>query len=156
MKITLLENDSSKSKYTFLIEGISNTLVKKLLDFKKDDIILCSLENLKKEYALSTLDTLRASKYIVTSNETSEHEKNIKALEKLRVALQANSSNNIQNLIPDVYKRNITCEIDIKNLKELISLRDLENSSYEEKELSRVLFKTLPKEDRNLLDDENE
>ena len=153
MIIKLLGNDSSNLKYTFFIEGISNTLIQKLLDFKKGDIVLASLEKLKKEYSLSSRDTLRASKYIVTSRETLEHEKNIKALEKLRVALQSSSSDTIQDLIPNVYRRNIPCEIDLKNLSKLISLRDLESSLDEEKELARLLFKALSKEDRNLLDD---
>ena len=153
MIIKLLGNDSSNLKYTFLIEGISNTLLQKLLKFKRSEITLSSFENLKKEYSLSSSDTLRASKYIVTSNNVLEHEKNIKALEKLRIALQANSSDTIQDLIPEVYKRNISCEIDLENLKKLITLRDIESSSHEEKELARLLFKAFPKEQRNILDD---
>lgn len=156
MKITLLENDSSKLKYIFLIEGISNTLIKKLQNYIKSEILLHPLENLKKEYALSTLDSLRASKYIVTSLKTLEHEENIKALEKLRVALQSDLSKNLNKLIPDVYKRNTTCQLDLKDLKEFLALRDFKSSSYEEKELARLLFKALPKEHRNLLEDEKE
>lgn len=156
MKIKLLENDSSHTKYTFLIEGISNTLLKKLENFKKNESTIYSLEELKKEYSFSTRDTLRASKYIVTKNNILEHEKNIKALEKLRVTLQidlVNLTTNIKDLIPDVYKRNITCKIDQKNLQKVISLRDLEINLEEEKELARLLFKTLPKDDRNLFEE---
>ncbi|MGB6329721.1 MAG: hypothetical protein WBF48_12420 [Halarcobacter sp.] len=159
MKIKLLENDSLDSKYTFLIEGISNTLLRKLESFKKSESTIYPLEELKKEYSFSTRDTLRASKYIVTKNNLLEHEKNIKALEKLRVTLQIDLVNltiNIQDLIPDVYKRNITCEIDLKNLQIFITLRDLETSLEEEKELARLLFKALPKDDRNLLEEEKD
>lgn len=156
MKISLVKNDSSNFKYNFLIEGISNTLIKKLEDFKKGEINLHSLENLKKEYALSTLDTLRASKYIVTINDNKEHEENIKALEKLRVALQSNSLDDTHNLIPEVYKRDISCQLDLKSLQKLISLRDLNSSTKEEKELASSLFKAFPKESRNLLEEEKE
>ena len=156
MKITLLEYNFLILKYFFLIEGISNSLVEKLHPFIKSEVKVHPLENLRKEYALSTRDTLRASKYIVTSTNSSIHEKNVIALEKLRIALQSSSSKNIHNLIPEVYKRDITCEMTLKDLKKLITLRDIDASLYEEKELARLLFKALPKEHRNLLEENKE
>lgn len=156
MKITLLENDSINLEYTFLIEGISNTLIKKLENYIIKEITLHPLENLKKEHSLSTFDSLRASKYIITTKNILEHEENIKALEKLRVTLQAGMPKNIKNLIPKVYKRNITCKLDLKNLKKFININELENNNLEEKELSRVLFKAFPKASRNLLEEGKE
>ncbi len=156
MKITLLENDSINLEYTFLIEGISNTLIKKLENYIIKEITLHPLENLKKEHSLSTFDSLRASKYIITTKNILEHEENIKALEKLRVTLQADIPKNIKNLIPEVYKRNITCKLDLRNLKKFININELENNNLEEKELSKVLFKAFPKASRNLLEEEKE
>lgn len=158
MKIELLLNNSSNLKFTFLIEGISNTLIKELKNIEIIQTTLHSLDALKKEYAMSTLDSLRASKYIVTSDKKEENEKNIIALEKLRVSLQANenNSNTILKLIPETYKRNINCKINLKELKNSISLKEIDSSTKEEKELARLLYKSFPKEQRNLLEDGEE
>lgn len=154
MKITLLENDSSNSYFTFLIEGISNTLIKELNEFIKSDIFLYPLENLKKEYSLSSQDSLRASKYIVTNNNPQKHEKNIRILENLRISLQSKLEKDIQDYIPEFYKRNATFKFDTEKLKELIEARSNNINLQEQKDLGKFLYKALPKEIKNLFESE--
>ena len=62
----------------------------------------------------------------------------------------------IKNLIPNVYKRNITCKIDLNKLRKLVNLEELFLSSQEENDLARFLFKAFPKENRHLLENKNE
>jgi len=156
MNVTLLQNPSSISEdltYTFFIEGISNVLFQELMPYKKGSHTIAPLEKLKKEYSFSSLDSLRASKYIVMSKDTLLNEKSIKTLEELRISLQSNPNNDIkEESLPAFYKRSLNCSFSLKKLQELISSIDLESTPLENKHLSKALFRAFPKEQRKLFD----
>jgi len=156
MNVTLLSNSSISEDltYSFFIEGISNILFQELIPYKNGTHTIVPLEELKKEYSFSSLDTLRASKYIVMLKDKLLNEKSIKILEELRVSLQSDPNNDIKEKdLPLLYKRSFTCNIDKEKLRELVAIRDLESISSENRELGKALYKAFPKEQRKLFDD---
>lgn len=157
MKVTLISNSSSiseNSTYSFFIEGISNILFQELIAYKKGEHSISPLKELKKEYAFSYLDTLRASKYIVITENTNLNEKSIKSLEDLRISLQSNADNKIEEeMLPLYYKRSLICDFKKEKLQELVALADLHSTSSENKKFAKTLYKAFPKEHRKLFDE---
>ncbi|MCP4970233.1 MAG: hypothetical protein GY932_06520 [Arcobacter sp.] len=166
MKITLLRNPIIESNdflknendsYEFLIEGISSTLVDKLKDFldiTSKQSLRDSLDKLKKEYPFSSMDTLRASKYISISKDNLENKQFIKKLEELRITLQKGIQEDISKYtFPKNYKLSLNCNIKIKDMIEIFLLGNTSNSDYEIKNLSRALYKSLSKEHKTIFED---
>ena len=146
MKVSLIQNNSSNNIYSFLIEGISNSIIQTLLDNPSITIDIKSsedsLKSLKKEYALSSLDTLRASKYILLTNEKDINDDLVKQLEELRVQLQTNIDNDFKKYkIPNSFKYTINLNIKKEETKSLLN---------KDKKLRASILKALPKEDKKL------
>jgi len=146
MKITLNKNSSSEDRYSFWIEGISNLLIQNLLENKNAKIEIKSSEDLlkllKKEYAFSSLDTLRASKYISLTNIKDTNDSLVKELEKLRVELQSNIDEDFKDYsLPNSFKTNITLDIKKDETKSILN---------KDEKLRSGILKALPKEDKKL------
>lgn len=146
MKITLNKNNSSEDRYNFWIEGISNLLIQNLLENKNTKIEIKSSEDLlkllKKEYAFSSLDTLRASKYISLTNIKDTNDSLVKELEKLRVELQSNIDEDFKEYsLPNSFKTNITLDIKKDETKSILN---------KDEKLRSGILKALPKEDKKL------
>lgn len=150
MKIELLENDSLESEqYRFLMESINNNLVKELS--KIGEVLICTksiknnLEKLKKEYAFSSMDTLRASKYMYLLKDKEQNDIEVQKLEKIRVLIQAKIEDDVKSYdFPKSYKTTLTWKVENKNLQEFINT---ESDIEEVNKLKFAISKLLPKED---------
>ena len=145
MNVTLIKSPSIEEvSYSFSINEITRKLFEELelskiglLSIKSSEDLLKSL---KKEYAFSSMDTLRASKYLINTDEIS-----VKALEKLRVLLQAQNENNLEgHSLPETFKTSFTWTIDAKSLQNFINLKDEESTLLEMKNLATRIFNSLP------------
>ena len=151
MKIELLENDSLESEqYRFLMESINNNLVKELS--KIGEVLICTksiknnLEKLKKEYAFSSMDTLRASKYMYMIKDKEENETEIKVLERLRILIQSKIEDDVFTYtFPTSYKTSLNWEVKKENLEKFIAKSDIDSTNEEIKKLTFAISKLLDK-----------
>lgn len=151
MKIELLENDSLESEqYRFLMESINNNLVEELS--KIGEVLICTksiknnLEKLKKEYAFSSMDTLRASKYMYMIKDKEENETEIKVLERLRILIQSKIEDDVFTYtFPTSYKTSLNWEVKKENLEKFIAKSDIDSTNEEIKKLTFAISKLLDK-----------
>ncbi len=161
MKITLLQNqttDNQKDIYTFCIKEINQTLVDEFRNTYLSNISIessfSSLENLKKEYPLSYMDTLRASKYISLSSKKEQNTNYLKVLEQLRISLQKGIKENLEEYTyPETFHITLTCDIDKKSIQDIFleSNKDCANKNI--KDFLRAIYKSLQKEQKTLFED---
>ena len=151
MKIELLENNSLENEqYRFLMESINNNLVKELS--KIGEVLICTksiknnLEKLKKEYAFSSMDTLRASKYMYMIKDKEENETEIKVLERLRILIQSKIEDDVFTYtFPTSYKTSLNWEVKKENLEKFIAKSDIDSTNEEIKKLTFAISKLLDK-----------
>jgi thymidylate synthase (FAD) len=161
MKITLLQNKTTQNQkdiYTFCIKEINQTLVEEFRNIYLSNISiessLNSLENLKKEYPISSMDTLRASKYISLSAQKEENVNLLKILEQLRVSLQTGIKENLDDYkYPETFHLSLTCNIEKKNIQDIFLQANSSSANKNIKDFSRAIYKSLPKEQRTLFED---
>ena len=144
--------------YTFFIDGVSRALLQELARHRMASPSVKStrytLKELQEEYAFSSMDTLRASKYLVTTQNKLIDELSIKALENLRVVLQTNISYGIAKYcLPQSYKTSLTWTINAQSLQNFITLKSSKSALWEIKKLTKVLFQSLPKDHKYLFED---
>lgn len=143
--------------YTFFIDGISRALLQELECHNMASSSVKStqyrLKELKEEYSFSSMDTLRASKYLVMTQNKLVDEMSIKALENLRIVLQSNLSNEIAKYcLPESYKTSLTWTINARSLQNVIALRSSKSALWEIKDLASQLFKNLPQDHKYLFE----
>lgn len=143
--------------YTFFIEGISRAVLQELARHRMSSPSVKStrytLKELKEEDAFSSMDTLRASKYLVMTKNKMVDEMSIKALENLRIVLQGNVSNDIAKYcLPESYKTSLTWTINARSLQNFIALRTSKAALWEIRDLANALFKSLPEDHKYLFE----
>lgn len=143
--------------YTFFIEGISRAVLQELARHRMSSPSVKStrytLKELKEEEAFSSMDTLRASKYLVMTKNKMVDEMSIKALENLRIVLQGNVSNDIAKYcLPESYKTSLTWTINARSLQNFIALRTSKAALWEIRDLANALFKSLPEDHKYLFE----
>ena len=143
--------------YTFFIDGVSRALLQELARHRMASPSVKStrytLKELQEEYAFSSMDTLRASKYLVMTKNKLVDEMSIKALENLRIVLQTNTSNDIAKYcLPESYKTSLTWTINARSLQNFISLRSSKSALWEIRYLAKALFKSLPTDHKYLFE----
>lgn len=143
--------------YTFFIEGISRAVLQELARHRMSSPSVKStrytLKELKEEEAFSSMDTLRASKYLVMTKNKMVDEMSIKALENLRIVLQGNVGNDIAKYcLPESYKTSLTWTINARSLQNFIALRSSKAALWEIRDLANALFKSLPEDHKYLFE----
>ncbi len=144
--------------YTFFIEGVSRALLQELSRHRMASPSVKStrytLKELKQEESFSTMDTLRASKYLVMTENNLVNEMSIKALENLRIVLQTKIGNDIAKYcLPESYKTSLTWTINARSLQNFIALRSAKSALWEIRNLAQEIFNQLPKEHKYLFED---
>jgi thymidylate synthase (FAD) len=164
--------------YTFYISGVSRALLQELARHRmaspsvkstrytlkelKDEISftngMSALElNEKytnKDEVYSDKHMIRASKYLVWTNELFVDFSSVVALENLRLSLTFNISNDKAKFcLPESYKTELTWTINARSLQNFISLRSSNAALWEIRQLASSLFDTLPKDHQYLFQD---
>ena len=107
----------------------------------------------KEEFTLQ-FDSVRASKYIVMTNNTLVDSLSITALEGLRAAITTGISNDIvKYCMPECYRTELAWSVNIRSLQNFISLRSDKAALWEIRELAHKLFEALPEEHKYLFVD---
>ena len=143
--------------YTFFIDGTSRAVLQELARHRMASPSVKStrytLKELKEEEAFSSADTLRASKYLVMTENKLVDEMSIKALENLRIVLQSNIGNDIAKYcLPESYKTSLTWTINARSLQNFIALRSAKSALWEIRDLANELFKCLPDDHKYLFE----
>lgn len=144
--------------YTFFIDGVSRALLQELARHRMASPSVKStrytLKELKTEDAFSSMDTLRASKYLVMTENELVNEMSIKALENLRQVLQTKIGNDVAKYcLPESYKTSLTWTINARSLQNFIALRSHKSALWEIRNLAKALYDSLPEDHRYLFED---
>lgn len=134
--------------YTFYIQGISRALLQELSRHRIASLSVKStrytLKELREESEFTTLDD-RANKYIVLTGENMVDNMSLKALENLRIVLQAGISNDrAKYCLPESYKTELTWSVNARSLQNFLSLRSDKSALWEIRELAHKLYDALP------------
>ena len=163
--------------YTFYLSGISRALLQELARHRIASPSVKStrytLKELKEETTfsdgLSALELfekytnpeevyndkhmVRASKYLVWTNDLFVDFSSVVALENLRLALQKGISNDKAKFcLPESYKTELTWTINARSLQNFIYLRSAKAALWEIRDLAKEIFETLPKEHQYLFE----
>jgi thymidylate synthase (FAD) len=107
-----------------------------------------------KDEVYSDKHMIRASKYLVWTNELFVDFSSVVALENLRLSLTFNISNyKAKFCLPESYKTELTWTINARSLQNFISLRSSNAALWEIRQLASSLFDTLPKDHQYLFQD---
>jgi thymidylate synthase (FAD) len=107
-----------------------------------------------KDEVYSDKHMIRASKYLVWTNELFVDFSSVVALENLRLSLTFNISNDKAKFcLPESYKTELTWTINARSLQNFISLRSSNAALWEIRQLASSLFNTLPKDHQYLFQD---
>jgi thymidylate synthase (FAD) len=107
-----------------------------------------------KDEVYSDKHMIRASKYLVWTNELFVDFSSVVALENLRLSLTFNISNDKAKFcLPESYKTELTWTINARSLQNFISLRSSNAALWEIRQLASSLFDTLPKDHQYLFQD---
>jgi thymidylate synthase (FAD) len=97
---------------------------------------------------------VRASKYLVFTNELGVDFSSVAALENLRLMLLDGISNDrAKYCLPESYKTELTWTINARSLQNFIALRSSGSALWEIRDLSKQLFEALPKDHQYLFKD---
>ncbi|MEA3353438.1 MAG: FAD-dependent thymidylate synthase [Campylobacterota bacterium] len=164
--------------YTFYISGVSRALLQELARHRmaspsvkstrytlkelKDEESFTngmSMVELKEKYinkdeVYADKHMVRASKYLVFTNELGVDFSSVAALENLRVMLLDGISNDrAKYCLPESYKTELTWSINARSLQNFINLRSSSSALWEIRDLSKCLFDALPKDHQYLFED---
>ena len=161
--------------YTFYISGVSRALLQELARHRmaspsvkstrytlkelKDESSFTdgmSMVELKTKYTskadvYSDKHMVRASKYLVWTDELGVDFSSIVALENLRIMLIEGVSNDrAKYCLPESYKTELTWTINARSLQNFIYLRSSKSALWEIRDLANKLYDILPEEHRYL------
>lgn len=161
--------------YTFYISGVSRALLQELsrhrmasLSVKSTRYTLKELkgestfttglnsQELLKEYSNPTevykdIHMIRASKYLVWTNNLNVDYASLVALENLRLLLKDDVSNDkAKYCLPESYKTELTWSINARSLQNFISLRISKSALWEIQDLANFLYEVLPEDHKYL------
>jgi thymidylate synthase (FAD) len=170
--------------YTFYISGVSRALLQELARHRmaspsvkstrytlkelKDETSFtdgASMVELKEKYTskdevYKDKHMVRASKYLVWTDELGVDFSSIVALENLRIMLIDGISNDrAKYCLPESYKTELTWTINARSLQNFIYLRSSKSALWEIRELAKKLYHVLPKDHQylfnNSIEEEN-
>ncbi len=164
--------------YTFYISGISRALLQELArhriaspsvkstrytlkELKNEESFTdgMSMKQLKEKYTNPTevyadKHMVRASKYLVWTNELGVDFSSIVALENIRLMLLDGIANDkAKYCLPESYKTELSWTINARSLQNFISLRSSKSALWEIRDLAIMLFESLPEDHRYLFED---
>lgn len=164
--------------YTFYISGVSRALLQELArhrmaspsvkstrytlkELKEEESFTegLSMVELKNKYknpdeVYKDKHMIRASNYLVWTNNLGVDFSSIVALENLRIMLKEGVANDIAKYcLPESYKTELTWTINARSLQNFIILRSSKSALWEIRSLAKALFDTLPSEHRYLFED---
>ena len=125
-----------------------------LKELKKEDSF-CSYDLARGEVGANNLlkiiitedQLIRASKYIKLTGTESTDLKSISALEQLRQEVVSGTANDISKYcLPDAYKTELTWSINVRSLKNFISLRTDKSALWEIREVAYEIYAQIPEE----------
>lgn len=163
--------------YTFYISDISRALLQELARHRmaslsvkstrytlkelKDEETFTqnmSMTELKEKYTSSVevyndKHMVRASKYLVWTDNLAVDFSSVCALENLRIVLKEGITNDIAKFcLPESYKTELTWTINARSLQNFISLRSSKSALWEIRNLSLEIFDILPQDHKYLFD----
>ena len=163
--------------YTFYIAGVSRALLQELArhrmaspsvkstrytlkELKEEDSFTdgMSASELIEKYTnpdevYADKHMVRASKYLVWTNNLSVDFSSIVALENLRLMLVDGISNDIAKYcLPESYKTELTWTINARSLQNFIALRSSKSALWEIRDLAKALYEALPSEHQYLFE----
>ena len=135
--------------YSFYIEGISRALLQELARHRMASLSVKStrytLKELKDEAPFDPKDKLRATKYLVLTDNKLVDEMSIKALENLRQVLDQGISNDVAKYcLPESYKTELSWTVNARSLQNFLSLRSNKSALWEIRKLSHMVYDALP------------
>jgi len=141
--------------YTFYIKGISRALLQELARHRIASLSVKStrytLKELKEQEPFREDDFDRAKEFIVLTNNREVDNASIKALNNLQSILKSGISNDIAKYcLPESYKTELTWTINARSLQNFLSLRSNKSALWEIRELSNLIYQSLPKEHQYL------
>jgi len=146
---------------TFSISNISRALLQELsrhrhmsLTVKSSRYTLSELKAESKFDTTNTSDMQRAMKYLVFTDEGIVNAEAVEALERLRRIINLGISNDTSkyNLI-EAYKTSLTLTINVRSLRNLLTLRTAPSALLEFRNLANEIYKQTPDDYKYLLDD---
>lgn len=145
--------------YSFDIDGISRACLQELarhriasLTAKSTRFTLKELKNENPFYPAH--DYKRAEKYIVLTGNVDVDIASIHALEKLRVMLQKNISNDMAKFaLPESYRTSLVWTVNARSLQNFLKLRTSKSALWEIRRLAYAIFDALPDEHKFLFED---
>ncbi|MEA3383685.1 MAG: FAD-dependent thymidylate synthase [Campylobacterota bacterium] len=161
--------------YTFYISGVSRALLQELArhrmaspsvkstrytlkELKSEDTFTNGMSMLELKKAYTNKDEVyadkhmvRASKYLVWTDELGVDFSSLVALENLRIMLIDGVSNDKAKFcLPESYKTELTWTINARSLQNFISLRSGKSALWEIQDLANMIYKSLPTEHQYL------
>lgn len=147
--------------YNFEIKGVSRALLQELARHRIASPTVKStrytLKELKTEECFTDCDDegyLRASKYIVFTEDDFVNEMIVKNLENLRTIIKAGIANDlVKYALPEAYKTELSWTINARSLQNFLSLRTNKAALWEIKDLANEIFNKLPEEHKYLFEE---
>lgn len=163
--------------YTFYIAGVSRALLQELArhrmaspsvkstrytlkELKEESSFTdgMSMTELKQKYqnpteVYSDKHMVRASKYLVWTDELGVDFSSVVALENLRLMLIDGVANDrAKYCLPESYKTELTWTINARSLQNFIALRSSKSALWEIRDLAKALFESLPQDHKYLFE----
>lgn len=140
--------------YNFYIQGISRACLQELARHRMASYSVKSsrytLKELKDEptfMPINEINSQRAEKFVVFTNNAKVDRASIHALENLREILVENISNDIAKFaMPESYRTELSFSINARSLQNFLSLRSSRSALWEIRALAQSIFNALPEE----------
>lgn len=144
--------------YSFYIAGVSRALLQELARHRMASLSVKStrytLKELKNEEPFDPKDKLRATKYLVLTDNKTVDEMSVRALENLRHVLSQNISNDVAKYcLPESYKTELSWTINARSLQNFLHLRSNKAALWEIRKLAHMVYDALPADHRYLFTD---
>ena len=143
--------------YNFDIDGISRACLQEVARHRIASYTVKSsrytLSELKKEdvFTVNDEDTIRASKYVVLTDNYMVNCSIILALDELREGISKGIPNDIAKYcMPEAYKTSLVMSINARSLQNFLELRSSKHALKEIQGLAKALFEVVPEEHKFL------
>jgi len=147
--------------FSFDIDGLSRAALQELARHRIASLSVKSTRYTLKELAKEEpfiqgrkIDTLRAAKYVVLQNDEMIDYQIIHALDKLRMLVQLNLSNDkTKYALPEAYKTSLVWTINARALRNFLILRSSKAALPEMQKLAMEIIEVIPKEYKFLFEE---
>jgi thymidylate synthase (FAD) len=142
--------------YNFQIDGVSRAVLQELARHRMTSLSVKStrytLKELKNEEKF--IDKIKASKYVVFTDNEIINNIIIQQLNNLLLAVQSGASNDIvKYTLPEAYKTSLAWSINLRSLQNFIQLRTHKSALWEIRNLAYEIFENIPCEHKYLLEE---